>query len=77
MPSDLRMPSFYHIVINQMVSAFAYLASMQIVHGDVKPDNILCNGPDNFYLSGFGHAHYENRGDRAGGTPGYMAREVV
>ena len=45
-----RIRTYY----GQLQSAFRYLRKKKIVHGDVKPQNILCRGTDAVVLSDFG-----------------------
>lgn len=70
------MPSWYHLVINQMLAALEYLTDHKIVHGDLKPENILCNDTEEFYIADFGFAHKEGEGNGVYGTEEFMAPEV-
>ena len=65
--------------IRQVASALRYLHSRNMVHLDVKPDNILLDSDDNAVLIDFGISkHYDERGNATtltpgGYTPGYAA----
>jgi serine/threonine protein kinase len=58
-----------------MLSALAYLDDKAICHGDVKPENILCNDIHNFYLADFGNAHYQGTTEKLGATYTFLAPE--
>jgi serine/threonine protein kinase len=66
-------------VLKQVASAVDYLHFKGIVHGDVKPANILVDASANDFvkLVDFGIASNTTRNDRRGvlGTPEYMAPE--
>lgn len=71
------MPTFYTTVINDMLTALAYLANRRVIHGDLKPGNILCNRHRfSFYLTGFGCAQYQGQMEGLLGTDEYLAPEV-
>ena len=77
--------------LTQMASALNYLHQERIIHGDVKPDNILCITESHedkkevtFKLSDFGTAKVFDKNSQNKlytntyvGTPGYMAPEVI
>lgn len=68
-------------VLHQMLSALDYLASKDMVHRDVKPDNILCytlpdTGDLRFQLADFGLAEHQERATTACGTRAYQAPEL-
>ncbi|KAL1877366.1 hypothetical protein VTK73DRAFT_8661 [Phialemonium thermophilum] len=68
-------------VLQQMLSALDYLASKDLVHRDVKPDNILyARLPEGdgflFQLSDFGLAHYRSMATTICGTGFYQAPEL-
>lgn len=68
---------FYHLVINQMLSAIDYLSRQGVVHCDIKPENILSDETQsNFYLADFGFAVNRSTEQYLGGTPLYRAPEV-
>ena len=43
-------------IFRQIVSAVAYLHSINIVHGDIKDENVVVDANDNVYLVDFGSA---------------------
>ena len=49
----------YYILIN-LVSTFAFLQQKGISHRDVKPQNILCFGNNEYKICDFGEAKYNN-----------------
>jgi protein kinase-like protein/GAF domain-containing protein len=62
----------------EMCAALQYLHDQQVVHGDIKPRNIVA-GRDGARLVDFGLAERVDRTERAvarGGTPQFMAPEV-
>jgi len=65
----------------QVVSALNHCASFDIVHGDIKPSNILSANSDALKLADFGLARRMSRiGDgehRLAGTPNYLAPEIA
>lgn len=63
----------------QACEALQYIHEQQILHGDVKPQNLIC-GPDGVVLVDFGAATALDAGGLGTarmGTPGFMAPEVV
>lgn len=68
------------VVMAQLLTALGGLHAAGILHRDVKPDNVLKRGEDDFVLCDFGVATDTNRPDlRNGliGTQRYSAPEVV
>ncbi|KAG8426370.1 hypothetical protein J3459_008180 [Metarhizium acridum] len=68
-------------VLGQMLSALDYLASEDLVHRDLKPDNILYSTlPDNggfrFQLADFGFANHHSLAKSICGTGYYQAPEL-
>jgi serine/threonine protein kinase len=68
-------------VLSQLAAALDHLHAQRIVHGDVKPGNIMVDayGADRVTLVDFGLAFREGRQRerRAYGTPGYLAPEQL
>uniref|UniRef100_A0A8C4WWC5 non-specific serine/threonine protein kinase n=1 Tax=Eptatretus burgeri TaxID=7764 RepID=A0A8C4WWC5_EPTBU len=66
-------------IIKQMVSAFAYIHSKNIVHRDIKLENVLCNNRMVVKVIDFSHAAVVKPGEKLYdecGTLGYMAPEI-
>ena len=63
----------------QITCALRYLHDLDVVHGDVKPGNILVDASDNAILADFGHAKIltggQEVGSRWGGTRGFIGPE--
>jgi len=62
-----------------MLDALAHIHSREIMHRDVKPENVLINSTGCFILADYGEAVQisEGRLAKACGTPGYLAPEVL
>ena len=77
-------PSFVAVLLDQLLQALAAVHDRGVVHGDVKPANLLleptAGGRPHLRLADFGVATYEADGVRFApggpvGTPGYLAPE--
>lgn len=63
----------------QMAEALQFSHELDIVHGDIKPSNVLLQPNGRIKISDFGMARRasdENSG-RVGGTPNYLAPEIL
>lgn len=61
----------------QMAEALAVAAEQGLVHGDVKPENVLFDGEGNAKLVDFGLAAMQGDSDEIWGTPYYISPEKV
>ena len=62
-----------------MVHALSYVHANNVIHRDVKPENLILDDKGYVHLTDFGIAK-ENKGDNSSetsGTPGYMSPEVI
>lgn len=74
-----RRPPFAAVrgVLHQLALALQAAHDAGVVHGDVKPDNVMVRADDHVYLVDFGLASMveDTRGGDDGGTRGYLAPE--
>ncbi len=61
----------------QMADALAAAAEQNLVHGDVKPENVLFDADGNAKLVDFGLAAMQGDSDEIWGTPYYISPEKV
>lgn len=68
-----------HSIAAQMTSALKFSFELDIIHGDIKPSNILVQDNGIAKLSDFGMARRASESDTrsAGGTPNYLAPELM
>ena len=66
-------------IISCLIQGLEYLHSNEIIHKDVKPENIILNNKGYAFLTDFGTASLvkENNYKENSGTPGYMAPEII
>lgn len=62
---------------HQMAEALAMAAEQGLVHGDVKPENVLFDAEGNAKLVDFGLAAMQGDSDEIWGTPYYISPEKV
>jgi hypothetical protein len=68
------------LIIERLASALDYAHARNIIHRDIKPDNVLFDGSHNPYLSDFGVAKLTESavsatGEEVIGTPAYISPE--
>ncbi|KAL9013830.1 MAG: hypothetical protein Q9173_001497 [Seirophora scorigena] len=70
--------SIFYGFMRQGCEAMAFLHAHQIIHRDIKPQNILLRDgpPDRYVLADFGYANQVHEAKTICGTPGYMAPEI-
>ena len=63
----------------QLAKALCFSHELDIIHGDIKPGNILVQNNGNVKLSDFGMARRasDDSSGRIGGTPNYIAPELL
>ncbi|CAK90113.1 unnamed protein product (macronuclear) [Paramecium tetraurelia] len=66
-------------IVNQIMSAVQYLHSRNIVHGDIKPENVLISKDFVIKICDFGFAIIANQPNAKlrGGSEGYTAPELL
>jgi serine/threonine protein kinase len=78
-PPDIDYEQLCFQAMGQMLRALDYLASENLIHRDVKPDNVLyslLNGHYHFQLADFGLAHHRSLATTFCGTGYYQAPEL-
>src|SRR5215469_7640864 len=69
------------IILEQLISALAYIHTLGLLHRDIKPANILFDQDNNLYLSDFGIATWLGEkpeyDGHVMGTPHYIAPEIL
>jgi serine/threonine protein kinase len=78
-PPNIDYEQLCFMALGQMLSALDYLASENLIHRDVKPDNVLyflLNGRYVFQLADFGLAHHRSLITTFCGTGYYQAPEL-
>jgi serine/threonine protein kinase/WD40 repeat protein len=66
-------------IFEKLADAIGFAHSKQILHLDIKPENVIVGGYGEVYVSDWGLAHNLSKKVplRAGGTPDYMAPEMA
>jgi len=62
--------------LRDVAAGLEYLHDHNIIHQDIKPDNVLVDDNCNFMVTDFGISSRESADDTIGGTRAYMAPEV-
>jgi len=62
-----------------ILASLEYIHSQQIIHRDVKPENLVFDSKGYLYLTDFGisRVYTPNNAKDTSGTPGYLAPEVL
>ncbi|KDD74002.1 protein kinase, partial [Helicosporidium sp. ATCC 50920] len=77
---ERRMPEVIaQFYFRQMAAGMAHLHAHHVVHGDMKPDNVLLSGDATVKIADFGQARFFDVRDtfrRTRGTPAFLAPEI-
>jgi serine/threonine protein kinase len=78
---ERRMPeAIAQFYFRQMVSGIAYLHERNVIHGDMKPENVLLAGDATVKIADFGQSQFMSGGEdtlrRTLGTPAFLAPEI-
>ena len=78
---ERRMPeAIAQFYFRQMVSGIAYLHENSVIHGDMKPENVLLAGDATVKIADFGQSQFMSGGEdtlrRTLGTPAFLAPEI-
>ncbi|KAL4443668.1 hypothetical protein ABPG75_011405 [Micractinium tetrahymenae] len=79
-PDQVMAEALAQYYFRQIVAGLECLHSQNVVHGDIKPDNVLLSGSGLVKIADFGQAQFFNQGadvfEKTLGTPAFMAPEV-
>lgn len=77
-PPSRSDPSLLTSVVRQLTEGLSYLHANGVVHGDLKPSNVLLSSDGQVKILDFGLVRLmrEAGGAHPGGTPGFMAPEL-
>lgn len=66
-------------IVACIVEALSYIHSKNVIHKDLKPENVVFDNRGYVFLTDFGTASFynPNNSHETAGTPGYMAPEVI
>jgi Nif-specific regulatory protein len=72
-------PEQFQIAMNSICAALGYIHNRGVIHGDIKPSNILIDSNGNYRLSDFGLSliGISNEHIRSSGSAYFMAPEVL
>ncbi len=73
--SEMQVKFFISCIVESLI----YIHSKNIIHRDVKPENLVFDENGYLHITDFGIAKfkYKNNKNETSGTPGYMAPEVM
>jgi serine/threonine-protein kinase 11 len=70
-------PALIPRLFKQILNGLAYLRSLQLVHQDIKPSNLLLAADGRALISDFGVGHNFQSVDAVVGSPAYQAPELA